>query len=415
MAPVKRVAMLSLHTSPFDQPGGGDAGGMNVYVRSVALELAKVGINVEIFTRAAADGQPHIEELGPGVLVRHLIAGPTRRVPKEVLPQLSDDLADAIADATDLLADGHFDVIHSHYWVSGIVGLTVAKSLKLPLVHSMHTMAKVKNLRLHAGGVMEPESRIAGEHSIVDGADRLIANTSTEAAELESLYGAAAEKVDIVAPGVDLDVFHALHRPASRERLQFPAEAFHVVFAGRIQKLKGPHLLVEAAADLLARRPDIPLQVSIIGSGSGPEALELQPLIDRLGLHDVVRLYPPVLPAQLAHWFRAADVVAMPSYSESFGLVALEAQACGTPVLAANVGGLPQAISDGRTGILVDGHGVALWSAALEVLHDDGDMRRTLGAHAAVHALAFGWQRTALFTAQSYRTAVEQYEAAPAL
>lgn len=415
MTPVKRVAMLSLHTSPFDQPGGGDAGGMNVYVRSVALELAKVGIDVEIFTRAAADGQPHIEELGPGVLVRHLIAGPTRRVPKEVLPQLSDDLADAIADATDLLADGHFDVIHSHYWVSGIVGLTVARSLNLPLVHSMHTMARVKNLRLHAGGVLEPESRIEGEQAIVAGADRLIANTSTEAAELESLYGAAAEKVDIVAPGVDLDIFNTLDRSASRERLQFPTDVFHVVFAGRIQKLKGPHLLVEAAADLRARRPDIPLQVSIIGSGSGAEALELQPLINRLGLQEVVRLYPPVLPGQLAHWLRAADVVAMPSYSESFGLVALEAQACGTPVLAANVGGLPQAISDGRTGILVDGHGAALWSAALEALHDDDGMRRTLGTNAAVHALAFGWQRTALFTAQSYRTAVEQYEGAPAL
>jgi D-inositol-3-phosphate glycosyltransferase len=415
VAPVKRVAMLSLHTSPFDQPGGGDAGGMNVYVRSVALELAKVGIDVEIFTRAAADGQPHIEELGPGVLVRHLIAGPTRRVPKEVLPQLSDDLADAIADATDLLADGHFDVIHSHYWVSGIVGLTVARSLNLPLVHSMHTMARVKNLRLHAGGVLEPESRIDGEQAIVAGADRLIANTSTEAAELESLYAAAAEKVDIVAPGVDLDTFNTLDRSASREGLQFPADVFHVVFAGRIQKLKGPHLLVEAAADLRARRPDIPLQVSIIGSGSGAEALELQPLINRLELQEVVRLYPPVLPGQLAHWLRAADVVAMPSYSESFGLVALEAQACGTPVLAANVGGLPQAISDGRTGILVNGHGAALWSAALEALHDDDGMRRTLGTNAAVHALAFGWQRTALFTAQSYRTAVEQYEGAPAL
>lgn len=415
MTPVKRVAMLSLHTSPFDQPGGGDAGGMNVYVRAVALELAKVGIDVEIFTRAAADGQPHVEELGPGVLVRHLIAGPTRRVPKEVLPQLSDDLADAIADATDLLADGHFDVIHSHYWVSGIVGLTVAKSLNLPLVHSMHTMARVKNLRLHAGGVMEPEERIAGEQTIVDRADRFIANTSTEAAELESLYGAAAEKVDIVAPGVDLDIFNAVDRSASRKRLGFPSDAFHVVFAGRIQKLKGPHLLVEAAADLRARRPDIPLTVSIIGSGSGAEALELQPLINRNGLQDVVKLYPPVAPGQLAHWFRAADVVAMPSYSESFGLVALEAQACGTPVLAANVGGLPQAISDGRTGVLVDGHGAALWSAALEALHDDDGMRRTLGTNASVHALAFGWQRTALFTAQSYRTAVELYEGAPVL
>lgn len=415
MTPVKRVAMLSLHTSPFDQPGGGDAGGMNVYVRSVALELARVGIDVEIFTRAAADDQPHAEELGPGVIVRHIVAGPTRKVPKEVLPELSDDFADAIADVTNLLADGHFDIIHSHYWVSGIVGLTVAKSLNLPLVHSMHTMAKVKNLRLHGGGVQEPDSRVDGEQAIVNGADRLIANTSTEAAELESLYSAAAESVDIIAPGVDLDTFNATDRMGSRERLGFGKDDFHVVFAGRIQKLKGPHVLVEAAAELLERRPDIPLQVSIIGSGSGPEALELQPLINRLGVQDTVRLYPPVLPGQLAHWFRAADVVVMPSYSESFGLVALEAQACGTPVLAANVGGLPQAISNGRTGVLVNGHGAALWSAALVALHDDGSMRRSLGAHAAVHALAFGWQRTALFTAQTYRTAVEQFEAAPAI
>ncbi|MHA7247847.1 D-inositol-3-phosphate glycosyltransferase [Arthrobacter tecti] len=415
MTSVKRVAMLSLHTSPFDQPGGGDAGGMNVYVRSVALELAKVGIAVEVFTRAAADDQPHTEELGPGVIVRHIVAGPTRKVPKEVLPELSDDIADAIADVTDFLADGHFDIIHSHYWVSGIVGLTVAQALNLPLVHSMHTMAKVKNLRLHAGGVPEPQTRVDGEQEIVNGAARLIANTSTEAAELESLYGAAAERVDIVAPGVDLGTFNATDRAGSRRKLGFSEDTFHVVFAGRIQKLKGPHVLVEAAADLLARRPDIPLQVSIIGSGSGPEALELQPLINSLGLQDAVRLYPPVLPRQLAHWFRAADVVAMPSYSESFGLVALEAQACGTPVLAANVGGLPQAISNGRTGILVDGHGAALWSAALEALHDDDGMRRTLGTSAAVHSLAFGWQRTALFTAQSYRTAVEQFEAAPAL
>lgn len=415
MTAVKRVAMLSLHTSPFDQPGGGDAGGMNVYVRSVALELARVGIDVEIFTRAAADGQPHTEDLGPGVIVRHIIAGPTRKVPKETLPQLSGDFADAIAGVTDLLAEGHFDIIHSHYWVSGIVGLTVAKSLNLPLVHSMHTMARVKNLRLHAGGVSEPESRIEGEQTIVDGADRLIANTSTEAAELESLYGAAAERVDIVAPGVDLDTFNALDRRQSRRALAFSEDVFHVVFAGRIQKLKGPHVLVEAAADLLARRTDIPLQVSIIGSGSGAEALELQPLVDRLGLQDRVRLYPPVQPRQLARWFRAADLVAMPSYSESFGLVALEAQACGTPVLAANVGGLPQAVSNGRTGILVDGHGAALWSAALEALYDDAGMRRSLGAGAAVHALAFGWQRTALFTAQSYRTAVEEHVSAPAV
>lgn len=414
MPPVKRVAMLSLHTSPLDQPGAGDAGGMNVYVRSLALELARVGIDVEIFTRAASEGQPHSEELAPGVMVRHLRAGPQRKVPKEQLPGLSESFTDAIAEVTDLLADGHFDVIHSHYWVSGSVGLRVGASLNLPLVHSMHTMARVKNIRLHAGGTPEPDVRVAGEQAIVDGASRLIANTSTEAAELESLYGAAPERVDIVAPGVDLDTFNPESRPESRASLNFPPDAFHVVFAGRIQKLKGPQVLVAAAADLATRRPDIPLQLSILGSGSGAEALRLQPLIDDVGLQDSVRLYPPVQANQLAHWFRAADLVAMPSFTESFGLVALEAQACGTPVLAANVGGLPQAISDGRTGTLVNGHTPELWSVALETMYDDAATRASLGRGAAIHALAFGWQRTALLTAQSYRTAVERFEEATA-
>lgn len=414
MPHVKRVAMLSLHTSPFDQPGAGDAGGMNVYVRSLALELAQLGIDVEIFTRAAAENQSHSEELGPGVLVRHLRAGPARKVPKESLPGLSESFTDAIADVNEFLTGSHFDLIHSHYWVSGAVGLSVARAMNLPLVHSMHTMAKVKNLTLHDGGTPEPDSRVAGEQEIVHNASRLIANTSTEAADLKSLYGASSANTDIVTPGVDLATFNPGSREESRASLAFGPQVFHVVFAGRIQRLKGPHLLVQAASDLVSRRPDIPLQISILGSGSGAEALELQPLIEHSGLQDTVRQYPPVQAGQLANWFRAADVVAMPSYSESFGLVALEAQACGTAVLAANVGGLPQAISNGRTGILVDGHTPQLWSAALEAMYDDDGMRSTLGRNAAVHALAFGWQRTAILTAQSYRTAVERYKSAAA-
>ncbi|WP_026551048.1 D-inositol-3-phosphate glycosyltransferase [Arthrobacter sp. Br18] len=415
MPPVKRVAMLSLHTSPLEQPGAGDAGGMNVYVRSTALELAKVGIEVEIFTRETGDGLSRHEELGDGVVVHHLTAGPRGKLPKEALPELSDTFAEAIAEVTDLLADGHYDVLHSHYWVSGIVGLKVSRNLDIPLVHSMHTMAKVKNLRMKNLTSPEPSDRIVGEQLLAREAARIIANTSTEASELTSLYGAARERVDVVAPGVDLSTFHPGSRERSRSLLDFPTEVFHVVFAGRIQKLKGPQVLVAAVRELKARRPEIPLLVSILGSGSGSEALKLQPMIDDAGLHGSVRLYPPVQAAQLAHWFRAADVVAMPSYSESFGLVALEAQACGTPVLAANVGGLPKAISDGRTGLLVDGHSPAAWAAALEKLHDDRTLRESLGRGAATHALAFGWQRTALLTAQCYRTAVEQLKAAAAL
>jgi D-inositol-3-phosphate glycosyltransferase len=406
---VRRVAMLSLHTSPLEQPGAGDAGGMNVYVRSVALELARIGIEVEIFTRETGNGRSKREELGDGVVVHHLVAGPSGKLPKEALPQLSDTFAEAIAEVTDLLADGHFDVLHSHYWVSGTVGLKVSRNLNIPLVHSMHTMAKVKNLRMKNLASPEPSDRIRGEQALAREAARIIANTSTEASELTSLYGAAPDRVDVVAPGVDLSTFHPGDRKRSRSRLDFPPEAFHVVFAGRIQKLKGPQVLVAAARELKARRPDIPFTASILGSGSGSETLKLQPMIDDAGLHESVRLYPPVQAAQLAHWFRAADVVVMPSYSESFGLVALEAQACGTPVLAANVGGLPQAIQDGRTGMLVDGHLPGGWAAALEKLYDNRALRENLGRGAAAHARAFGWKRTALLTAQSYRTAVKRF------
>jgi D-inositol-3-phosphate glycosyltransferase len=400
--------MLSLHTSPLEQPGTGDAGGLNVYVRSVAVELARVGVEVDIFTREAGHGRAPREEVADGVHVHHLAAGPPRKIPKEALPPLTATFAEAMSGVAGVLRDGRFDVLHSHYWVSGTVGLTVARTTGLPLVHSMHTMAKVKNLRMKNVGTAEPPVRVAGEQAIVSGAARLIANTRTEASELESLYGAQAERIDVVAPGVDLATFHPRSRDHSRAQLEFAPGAFHVVFAGRIQKLKGPQVLIAAVRELAERRPDLPLVVSILGSGSGSEALKLQPLIDEAGLHGTVRLYPPVKPAQLAHWFRAADVVVMPSFSESFGLVALEAQACGTPVLAANVGGLPQAVSDGRTGLLVEGHSAAGWSAALERLADDTGFRETLGRGAAVHALAFGWQRTALLTAQSYRTAVER-------
>ena len=409
MLQVKRVAMLSLHTSPLEQPGSGDAGGMNVYVRSVAVELARAGVEVEIFTRASDSLQQPAVEVVPGVTVRHVAAGPRRRIAKEALPGLAAELAQGVTDLHPLSTGRRFDVIHSHYWVSGIAGLAVARAWNVPLVHTMHTMARVKNLRLQPGEKPEPRVRIDGEQEIVDGATRLIANTSTEAGELETLYGADLREVDVVAPGVDLQIFSNRNSKAARARLGVPREVFHVVFAGRIQRMKGPQVLVRAAAELHARRPDIPLRISILGAGSGSEVLNLQPLIDSLGLHAQVALHPPVGAAELADWFRAADVVAVPSFSESFGLVALEAQACGTPVLAANVGGLPKAVGHGRTGLLVDGHDGGRWAAELERLYDDGGLRRALGYGAAVHASAFGWKRTASLTAQSYLQAVEQF------
>ena len=385
---------------------------MNVYVRSVAVEMAKMGMQVDIFTRASAPDQPSAVEIAPGAVVRHVTAGPRRRLPKELLPGLAEELAEGIgAAARGLQDDGRYDVLHSHYWVSGIAGLALARQWDAPLVHTMHTMARVKNVQLRPGEPAEPQVRIQGEQDIVDSAARLIANTTTEAAELVTWYGAAESAIDVVAPGVDLEVFSPAGRGAAKRQHGFGQKEFHVVFAGRIQRMKGPQVLVEAAAKLRAARPDIPLRISILGAPSGSEVLDLDAAVTSLGLQGTVQLHPPVAAGGLAGWFRSADVVAVPSYSESFGLVALEAQACGTPVIAADVGGLPKAVSSGRTGVLVQGHDPASWAAELEALYDHQSWREELGRSAAVHARAFGWQRTAMLTTQGYRRAAEQSSA----
>jgi D-inositol-3-phosphate glycosyltransferase len=406
---IRRVAFLSLHTSPMEQPGSGDAGGMNVYVRGLASALAASGVEVEIFTRSTSAGQPAVEHPDPGVCVHNVISGPPRKLPKEELPELLHSMVAEIERIRQRQPHGRYDVIHSHYWVSGVAGLELSRLWGVPLVHTMHTMAKVKNLLLHSGEKPEPRRREEGEHRIVDGAARVIANTSAEAAELVSHYDADFDHIDVAPPGVDLTVFTPAFRSRSRAQLGVPASKFHLLFAGRIQRLKGPQILIQAAALLRSRRPDIDLQVTILGALSGAKDFDLKSLISAAGMDDVVTHDPPVNAPELAGWFRSADVVVMPSYSESFGLVALEAQACGTPVVATRVGGLSRAIFDGRTGLLVEGHKPADWADVLEALYDDPETRKDMGLAAALHAENFGWQRTAAITLESYHAAVDQY------
>jgi D-inositol-3-phosphate glycosyltransferase len=273
----------------------------------------------------------------------------------------------------------------------------------------MHTMAKVKNLLLESGEHPEPRRRELGEHRIVDGAARLIANTSAEAEELVSHYNADFDQIDVAPPGVDLSTFTPAFRARSRAERGVPREAFHLVFAGRIQRLKGPQVLLKAAALLRSRRPEINLRLTILGALSGNKDFNLRHLIAEAGMDDVVTHLPPVGAPELASWFRAADVVVMPSYSESFGLVALEAQACGTPVVGTRVGGLSRAICHGRTGLLVEGHHAADWADALEALYDDPATREDMGRAAAIRAENSGWQRTAAITLESYHAAVDNY------
>jgi D-inositol-3-phosphate glycosyltransferase len=390
-----------------EQPGSGDAGGMNVYIRELASALAETGVEVEIFTRSTSAHQAAVEHPGPGVCVHNVLAGPPRKLPKEELPGLLHSMVAEIEQIRQRQPHGRYDVIHSHYWVSGIAGLELSEMWGVPLVHTMHTMAKVKNLLLESGEQPEPRRREVGEHRIVDGAARLIANTSAEVQELVSHYGAEYDQIDVAPPGVDLATFTPAFRARARAQRNIPAETFHLLFAGRIQRLKGPQILIKAAAKLRSRRPDIKLRLTILGALSGNKDFNLRHLISDAGMDDVVTHLAPVGAAELAAWFRAADVVVMPSYSESFGLVALEAQACGTPVVATHVGGLSRAISHGRTGLLVDGHHAEDWADALESLYDDPQTRNDMGRAAAVTAQNSGWQRTAAITLESYHAAVD--------
>ncbi len=411
----RRVAMLSVHTSPLHQPGTGDAGGMNVYIVELAQRLAAIDIDVEIFTRATSGGLPPVVELAPGVLVRHVDAGPYEGLAKEDLPAQLCAFTHGVMQAWAGHRPGHYDLVHSHYWLSGHVGWLAAQRWGVPLVHAMHTMAKVKNANLADGDTPEPAARVIGETQIVAAADRLIANTSEEAGELVRHYSADPAKVAVVHPGVNLDRFcPADGRQAARARLGLPQDALIPLFAGRIQPLKAPDVLLRAVAVLLDERPELRsrIVVPIVGgpSGSGltkPEGL--QKLAARLGIADVVRFRPPVGQDQLADWFRAASVLVMPSYSESFGLVAIEAQAAGTPVLAASVGGLPVAVRDGETGFLVGGHDPADYARVLRRFADDASLADRFGSAAARHAQCFGWDTAAAATADVYLAAAQSH------
>ena len=395
---IDRVAMLSVHTSPLEQPGTGDAGGLNVYVVEVAHELARRDVEVEIFTRTTTADLPPTVELEPGVLVRHVTAGPYEGLGKNDLPGQLCAFAAGVMRTGAHAPEDHYSLVHSHYWLSGQVGWLAADRWQVPLVHTMHTMARVKNRHLAEGDAPEPSGREIGELQVVEAADRLIANTSGERTELIDLSAAEPDKVVVVPPGVDLSVFAPGDQGAARAGLGVAADAKLLLFVGRIQPLKAPEVLVKAAAELLGRHPDWrgQLVVAVLGgpSGSGLEhPRSLQELATALGIATQVRFVPPVSRPVLAQWYRAADLVAVPSHSESFGLVAVEAQACGTPVVAADVGGLPTAVGD--AGVLVDGHDIPTWTNALEGLLMDPDRRRALSRKAVDHAALFGWDRTA--------------------
>ena len=408
----RRVAMLSVHTSPLDQPGPGDAGGMNVYVVEVARRLAELGVEVEVFTRATRGALPPAVEMAPGLTVRHLSAGPFEGLAKEDLPGQLCALTAGLMRAEARREPGWYDLVHSHYWLSGQVGWLASERWGVPLVHSMHTMAKVKNAHLADGDTPDPHTREIGEEQVVAAANRLVANTGEEAGQLQGLYGADPARIAVVSPGVDLDRFTPGDRQAARERLGLPSDAFVLLFVGRIQPLKAPDVLIRAAA-LLAEDPALRrrLVVAVVGGPSGTglaHPTHLADLAAGLGIADLVRFEPPVAQDRLADWYRAASVTAVPSYSESFGLVAVESQACGTPVVAASVGGLRTAVADGVSGVLIDGHDPRDWADVLAGLAAEPRRLAALGRGAVDHAGGFGWSVTAARTLEVYAAALDE-------
>ena len=402
-----KIATLMVHTSPLDQAGTGDAGGMNVYVVETAKKMAQAGVCVDIFTRANKPNLPETIEIADGVNVKHLQAGPVEGFSKEELPSQLGALTSAFMNYQKQLPKDYYSLLHSHYWISGQLGWVVSEATGIPLIHTMHTTAKVKNLNLADNEKPEPKVRAIGEEQVVKAATGLIANTDAEAASLVSLYDACPDRVFVVAPGVDLQSFSpADGKAAARVRLNIAPDAILLTFVGRIQPHKGPDVLLRAAAEIVSHSPYLraKLAVVIIGGASGfiNELEKLKSLAKFLKIEDIAHFVDPVSRTVLPDWYRASDLVCVPSYSESFGLVALEAQACGTPVVATAIGGLRTAVSDGISGSLVDGHDPKAWSAVISRLIAEPARRLLLSMGALEHASHFGWEMTARKTLDVY-------------
>ena len=413
-----RIAMISMHTSPLEQPGIGDAGGMNVYVLRTCEELARRGVKVDVFTRATRSSDGPVIQVSENFRVINIVAGPYEGLEKSDLATQMPAFAGGVIEFARKQGI-EYDLIHSHYWLSGQVGWLLSDLLDIPFVHTAHTLAAVKNLHLAEGDTPEPESRRICEQQIVDNACRLIVNTDAEAKQLADLHDADPWRINVVPPGVDVELFspgsdRATER--SRRELGIPLHTKVILFVGRLQRLKGPQVLLRGVGELMRRHPATNVRVIICGglSGSGVHAPdEFTNLAAEEGIDHLVRFMPPRPPQDLAKLYQAADIVAVPSYNETFGLVAMEAQSTGTPVVAANVGGLSIAVDDGVSGLLVDGHEPAAWADALGRLVEDDELRIKLATQAREHSLEFSWQKTVDRLADVYHRTELQKENCP--
>ena len=384
---MRTLAVLSLHTSPLAQPGVGDSGGMNVYVRELVSSLAQAGVDCRVYVRRWSGELPDVVEVEPGFTVVHVDAGPPD-LAKESLPEVVDTFADGVIE--HLLASEPVDALHANYWLSGVAGHTIKHSLGLPLVATFHTLARVKA----DTGDAEPQRRVDAESAVIGCSDAILANSAAEVAQLRDLYGADPDRIEVVPPGVDHAFFSPGDRRGARRALGLGDHPV-LLFVGRVQPLKGLDVAVGALAAL-----DDPTAVLVaVGGPSGPDgAAELdrvKAMATDLGVADRVRLVDPQPHHLLSTYYRAADLTVVPSRSESFGLVALESAACGTPVVAAAVGGLRTLVDHGRTGVLVDSRDPEAYAKEARALLDAPELAGAMAANAAADARCYTWSTTA--------------------
>ncbi len=381
---VQRAAIISLHTSPLQQPGSGDSGGMNVYVRELVSALSQAGVECTTFTRADRDGLPAEVLVEPGHRVVHVEAGP-HNLPKEALCDVTYDFREGVLDW--MSRNGRPDVIHANYWLSGLVGHELKHDLDAPFVTTFHTLARVKA----EGGDLEPVWRDRAEAEIIHCADAICVSCVEEEEQFRRLYGDPQGTIEIIAPGVQHAFFAPGVQAGARRAIGVAPGRPMLLFVGRIQPLKGPDVAIRTLAEL--ERPDA--ELVIVGGASGgegdAESTRARALVDELGLHDRVRFVAPQPHHILSSYYRAADVVLVPSRSESFGLVALEAAACGIPVVASAVGGLLSLVVDGETGRLIDGRDPSDYAKAVDELLDDERLRRSMGEAAVERARGYTW------------------------
>jgi D-inositol-3-phosphate glycosyltransferase len=362
---------------------------MNVYVRELVGALAQAGVPCDVFTRTWSDSLAPVVAVEPGVRVVHIDAGPRGEVPKEELPGLVPEFTQGVLQ--HIRATGDVDVLHANYWLSGVAGHEAKHELGLPLVSTFHTLARVKV----DADVAESAERVRAESAVIGCSDVILANCEEESRDLQEHYAARPERIEIVPPGVDHAFFSPGDRAGARHGIGWTSPGPMLLFVGRIQPLKGLDVAVGALAELDDERATLAVVGGPSGADGPDELARVLQLATDLGVRERVRFFPPQPHHLLSSWYRAADVVLVPSRSESFGLVALEAAACGRPVVASDVGGLRTIVEDGRTGFLVDGRDPAVYAARVASLLESSDLATEIGNAAAAHAARFTWSTAA--------------------